>query len=167
VAYIFKDQVWLVKLAEGAKPEQLIHDKGKGSSLRWSPDGSHLAFVSRRGEHSFVGVYNVVGKSLQYLDPSVDQDSEPVWSPDSRQVAFLHLAFSRDDLIFGPKRTGQPWSIRVADAATGQGHEVWRADAGRGSVFRGIAAEHQIFCGAGDNLVFPWERDGWTHLYSV
>ena len=83
VAYVYKDQVWLVKLAEAAKPEQLIHDKGKGSSLRWSPDGSRLAFVSRRGDHSFVGVYNLEGKSLQYLDPSVDQDSEPVWSPES------------------------------------------------------------------------------------
>ena len=166
VAYVFKDQVWQVKLAEGAKPEQLIHDKGKDSSLRWSPDGSQLAFVSRRGDHSFVGVYNVGGKSLLYLDPSVDQDSEPVWSPDSRQVAFLRLP-ARDDQTFGPRRTGPPWSIRVANAATGQGHEIWRAETDRGSVFRGIVAEHQILWGAGDNLVFPWERDGWTHLYSV
>ena len=166
VAYIFKDQVWRVKLAEGAKPKQLIHDKGKVSSLRWSPDGSSLAFVSRRGDHSFVGVYNVEGESLLYLDPSVDRDSEPVWSPDSRRLAFLRIP-ARDDLSLGPRRAGQPWSVRVADAATGQGHEVWRADAGRGSVFRGIAAEYQIFWGAGDNLVFPWERDGWTHLYSV
>ncbi len=167
VAYIFKDQVWVVKLAAGAKPEQLIHDKGKSSSLRWSPDGSSLAFVSRRGDHSFLGVYNVAGKSLLYLDPSVDRDSAPVWSPDSRQIAFLRLPASRDDITFGPRRAGQPWSIRVADAATGQGHEVWRAEAGRGSVFRFIAAEHQILWAAGDNLVFPWERDGWTHLYSV
>jgi dipeptidyl aminopeptidase/acylaminoacyl peptidase len=167
VAYILKDQVWVVKLAEGAKPEQLIHDKGKDSALRWSPDGSHLAFVSRRGDHSFVGVYDAGSKSLLYLDPSVDQDSEPVWSPDSRQVAFLRLPASHGDLMFGPKRTGPPWSLRVADAATGQGHEVWCAEAGRGSVFREIVAEHQIFWGAGDNLVFAWERDGWTHLYSV
>jgi dipeptidyl aminopeptidase/acylaminoacyl peptidase len=167
VAYIFKDQVWLVKLAEGAKAEQLIHDKGKDSSLRWSPDGSSLAFVSRRADHSFVGVYHVAGKGLQYLDPSVDQDSEPVWAPDSRQVAFLRLPASRDDLTFGPKRAGPPWSLRVADAASGQGHEVFRAEAGRGSVFRKMVAKHQIFWGTGDNLVFPWERDGWTHLYSV
>jgi dipeptidyl aminopeptidase/acylaminoacyl peptidase len=167
VAYIFKDQVWLVKLAEGAKPEQLIHDKGKDSSLRWPPDGSSLAFVSRRGDHSFVGVYNLASKGLLYLDPSVDQDFEPVWSPDSRQIAFLRLPASRDDLIFLPKRTGPPWSIRVADAASGQGREVWCAEAGRGSVFREIVADHQIFWGASDNLVFPWERDGWTHLYSV
>jgi dipeptidyl aminopeptidase/acylaminoacyl peptidase len=167
VAYIFKDQVWLVKLAQGAKPEQLIHDKGKDSSLRWSPDGSSLAFVSRRGDHSFVGVYNVASKSLLYLDPSVDQDFEPVWSPDSRQIAFLRLPASRDELMFGPERVGPPWSIRVADAASGQGREVWRAEAGRGSVFREIVADHQIFWGAGDNLIFPWERDGWIHLYSV
>ena len=70
VAYIFKDQVWLVKLAAGAKPEQLIHDKGKCDSLDWSPDGSSLAFVSRRGDHSFVGVYNAASKNLIYLDPS-------------------------------------------------------------------------------------------------
>ena len=167
VGYIFKDQVWLVKLAVGSKPEQLIHDKGKSGSLRWSPDGSSLAYLSRRGDHSFVGVYNVASKSLLYLDPSVDQDSEPVWAPDSRRIAFLRLPASPDDLYFVPKRTGPPWSIRVADAASGQGHEVWRAETGRGSVFREIVAEHQIFWGAGVNLVFPWERDGWTHLYSV
>jgi len=166
VVYIFKDQVWWVKLGEGAKPEQLIHDKGESNSLRWSPDGSSLAFVSQRGDHSFVGVYKLGDKSLLYLDPSVDRDSEPVWSPDSRQVAFLRIP-ERADHTFGPRRTGQPWSIRVADAATGQGHEVWRAEAGRGSVFHRIVAEYQIFWVAGDNLVFPWERDGWTHLYSV
>jgi dipeptidyl aminopeptidase/acylaminoacyl peptidase len=166
VAYIFKDQVWVVKLAAGSKPEQLIHDKGKDSSLGWSPDGSKLVFVSQRGDHSFVGVYSLAGKSILYLEPSVDRDLQPVWSPDSRQVAFLRLP-AREELMFGPRRSGPPWSIHVADAATGQGHEVWRADTGRGSVFREITAEHQIFWGAGDNLVFPWERDGWIHLYSV
>jgi dipeptidyl aminopeptidase/acylaminoacyl peptidase len=166
VAYIFKDQVWLVKMASGAKPEQLVHDKGKCGSLHWSPDGSSLAFVSRRGDHSFVGVYNVGSKILIYLDPAVDHDSEPAWSPDGRQVAFLRIP-ARDDLTFGPRRTGQPWSIRVADAATGRGREVWRANTGQGSVFHGIVAEYQILWGGQEVLVFPWERDGWTHLYSV
>ena len=166
VAYIFKDQVWLVKLASGAKPEQLIHDKGKCDSLDWSPDGSSLAFVSRRGDHSFVGVYNASSKGLNYLDPTVDHDSGPAWSPDGRQIAFLRIP-AGGDLTFGPRRTGQPWSIQVADAATGHGREVWRAETGQGSVFHGIVGEHQIIWGAGDVLAFPWERDGWTHLYSV
>jgi dipeptidyl aminopeptidase/acylaminoacyl peptidase len=44
---------------------------------------------------------------------------------------------------------------------------MWRAETGRGSVFRGLDAESQLFWGADDRLVFPWEREGWTHLYSV
>jgi len=167
VVYILKDQVWQVALSTGSKPEQLIHDLGKSGSLRWSPDGARLAFVSRRTDHSLVGTYDDAGKSLHYCDPSVDNDSSPVWSPDSRSVAFLRIPSSRDDLVFGPKRTGQPWSIRIADATTGQGREIWRAKPGPGSVYRGIVAERQIFWAAGDQLVFPWEVDGWTHLYSL
>ncbi|HEY6293487.1 MAG TPA: S9 family peptidase, partial [Terriglobia bacterium] len=91
VAYVLKDQVWQINLAAGAKPEQLIHDRGKSGSLRWSPDGSRLAFVSRRGDHSLVVVYGVASKNLRYLDPSVDHDSNPAWSPDSRWVAFLRI----------------------------------------------------------------------------
>jgi dipeptidyl aminopeptidase/acylaminoacyl peptidase len=30
-----------------------------------------------------------------------------------------------------------------------------------------MVADDQLFWGAGDRIVFPWERDGWLHLYSV
>ena len=62
---------------------------------------------------------------------------------------------------------GTPWSIRVADVETKVGHEVWRSREGRGSVFRFLAANQQLFWTADDRLIFPWEGDGWTHLYSV
>src|SRR5208337_4524597 len=64
-------------------------------------------------------------------------------------------------------RAGPPWSIRVADVMTTVGREVWKAREGKGSVFRPLAAEQQLLWAADDRLIFPWEVDGWTHLYSV
>ncbi len=167
VAFIFKGQVWLVKINPLGKPAQLIHGEGKAKSLRWSPEGTRLAFVSDRENHSLIGVYDFTQNSLHYLDPSVDLDSNPVWSPDGKQIAFIRIPASEHERIFGPERTGQPWSIRVADVATGVGKEVWKAQDGPGSVFHGVVARNQLLWVAGNRLVFPWERDGWTHLYAV
>jgi Tol biopolymer transport system component len=63
VAFLFKTQVWLAKLEGSEKPEQLIHANGSLGGLRWSPDGSKLAFTSRRGDHGFIGVFDVTTKS--------------------------------------------------------------------------------------------------------
>jgi len=167
VAFIFKGQVWLAKLNASSKAEQLIHANGESSDLRWSPDGSKLAFVSHRGDHSFVGVCDLAARSVVYLDPSVDTDLEPAWSPDGRQIAFVRIPVSKSRLPFSPQRDGQPWSIRIGDAVTGKGREIWRAEAGRGSAFHEVVAENQLLWGARGQIVFPWERDGWAHLYAV
>ena len=167
VAYVKKDQIWSVQFSGEPKPVQLIKARGNCGSLRWSPNGSALAFVSARDDHSFVGVYDIAGGTLRYLDPSVDRDSDPVWSADGKRVAFLRTPNSRELSLFGPKRSAQPWSIRLAEVASGSGREVWRAKPGRGSVFHGVVAENQLLWAAGDRIVFPWEEDGWTHLYSV
>jgi dipeptidyl aminopeptidase/acylaminoacyl peptidase len=166
VAYLFKDQVWEVGLHGEPKPRQLFEARGRCAELAWSPDGSRLAFVSHRKEYSFIGVYDMKAERVRYLDPSVDKDSSPVWSPEGKEVLFLREPARRVPL-FGPRREGEPWSIRVADPATGRGRALWTAAKGQGSVFHAVRADRQLFWTAGDRIVFPWERDGWTHLYAI
>jgi dipeptidyl aminopeptidase/acylaminoacyl peptidase len=146
---------------------QLLHTRGELSDLRWAPDGTRLAFVSVRGDHAFIGVYDTHARTLRYLAPGLDRDQDPVWSPDSRSVAFLRLPAVTRTEVFRARRTGRPWAIWVADATTAEGHAVWTAAEGVGSVFHRLDARDQLFWTASGTIVFPWERDGWQHLYTV
>ena len=170
IAFVRAGQIWIGSVrADAAAPTQLTKLRGGSSGLRWSPDGKRLAFVSNRQRHSFIGVWDFASRSLRYMDPSTDEDGAAVWSPDGRALAFIRAPSTVSDLIFVPERESPiPWSIRVADPNTGASREVWRAKKGPGSVFREIVADDQLFWSAGgDRIVFPWEADGWTHLYSV
>ncbi len=171
VAYLNKDGIWSLALGAGAgddaaKPALMFHARGTPGVPVWSPDGKYLAFASNRGDHGFIGVYSIADRTITYLDPSTQTDVNPEWSPDSRQVAFIRMSRGAG-LGGGPRRTGEPWSIHVADAATGAGHQVWIAAKGQGSAFHPLATEQQIYWTPGNHLIFPSELDGWEHLYSV
>ncbi len=168
VAYLLHGQVYLASLGDPKPaPKQLLVTRGTAASLHWSPDGKSLAFVSERGDHDFIAVYNLPAKSVIYLDPSTDHDSQPVWSADSTHIAFLRQPSEVEENFHGPRRTAMPWSIRVADAATGTSKEIFHAEEGVGSAFRETASLQYLNWTTADTIVFPWERDGWLHLYSV
>ncbi|MDW3192362.1 MAG: prolyl oligopeptidase family serine peptidase [Cytophagales bacterium] len=167
MAFVKGGKVWTVDLSSKEKPTQLFHTRASCNTLCWSPEGNRLAFVSSRGDHSFLGVYDLASKALNYLNPSVDHDRHPVWSPDGKQLAYVKIPNEREKLIFEPHRSGLPWSIWVADVNKGESTQVWKADEGAGSVYRSISASNQIFWSADNQIVYPWEKYGWTNLFSV
>jgi dipeptidyl aminopeptidase/acylaminoacyl peptidase len=167
VAFIRNTQIFMTNL-DGEKPVEVVHTRGVSSNLRWSPDGSQLAFVNNRGDHAFIGVFKPGDKSVRYLDPSTDHDMSPVWSVDGTRIAFIRIPSARIAGGAGPRREAQtPWSVRIADVSTGAGREVWHADPGPGSVHHAMVAEDQIFWADGDRLAFAWEKSGFLHLYAV
>lgn len=167
VAFIRASQIWMTNV-DGEKPVELVRTRGASSNLRWSPDGSQLAFTNSRGDHSFIGVYKPGGKSVEYLDPSTDRDSSPTWSIDGGRIAFIRTAsVTRSGGAEAHREERTPWSIRIADMSTGAGHEVWHADKGPGSIRHAMSASDQLYWGDGDRLSFAWEKTGWNHLYSV
>ncbi|MEO1081178.1 MAG: prolyl oligopeptidase family serine peptidase [Pseudomonadota bacterium] len=171
VAYIKKGAVWQIDITdEGAEAEKLFSVRGRVRDLSWSPDGERLLFSSDRGTHSFVGIWNSgdAAGELRWLSPSLDRDQSPIWSPSGSQVAFLRLPTrDLDRFPFGPVRSDLPWSIRIADVASLESHEIWRANEGRGSVHHRIEGGSQLFWANGDRLAFLWERNGWNQFYSV
>jgi dipeptidyl aminopeptidase/acylaminoacyl peptidase len=167
VAFLRHGEIWTAPLDGSAKPSQLLHTRGGAGDLTWSPDGSQLAFVSNRGDHSFIGIFDPASRKLVWLDPSTDHDRSPVWSPDGKRIAYIRVPNEREELPFFAHRTALPWTIHVADPATGEARLVWRADDGPGSAFASNDEGGRIFWAAGDRIVFPWEKTGWLHLWSV
>ena len=152
---------------DSTRVTQLLRMRGAGGSMRWSPNGEQLAFVSNRGTHSFVGVYTLAKKTLLWMAPSTDGDNSPVWSRDGTRLAFLRMPYEGQDLGFRATRASQPWGIMVADVASGGAKEVFRATAGRGSAYWAVVADNQLQWSSGDRIVFAWEKTGWVHLWSV
>jgi dipeptidyl aminopeptidase/acylaminoacyl peptidase len=166
VAYVNHGKVLWAPFAGKGEPTAWVEARGGARQLRFSPDGSKLAFVSDRGDHGFVGVYDLAAKTVRWMAPTVDSDIEPSWSPDGSHLAFLRIPASSKVTLFHANPSAEPWSIVVADVLTGQAKTAWRADPGPGSAFAEMVAAKQVLWAA-DRLVFPWEKDGWLHLYSV
>jgi dipeptidyl aminopeptidase/acylaminoacyl peptidase len=167
VAFMRDKQLWIAPLDGSAPARRLFTVRGDVADVAWSPDGSRLAFVANRGDHAFVGVYSGDSTSIRWLAPSTSRDGAPHWSPDG-----AHIAFVRRPGIGGPpepaiEQRPQPWSIWTADAATGEGRQLWRSpDTPRGSV-PGTHGGFNLHWAAGGRIVFLSYMDGWPHLYSV
>jgi dipeptidyl aminopeptidase/acylaminoacyl peptidase len=166
IAYLKDKHVWVSTL-DGAKPERLFFDRGNDSGLAFSSDGSRLAFVSDRGDHSFIGVFTSKDAPLMYLAPSTSKDESPIWSPDGARIAFTRRPGDGGAPQPVLTQTPLPWSIWVASAADGVAHPAWKSPNTLAGSFPDVAGEANLHWAAGDRVVFMAYLDGWPHLYSV
>ncbi len=166
LVFMDKQRIWTVGTTGQSAAQPLIVDLGQIASVTFSPDARRLAFVSARERHAVLGVYDFASQRIAWMSPSLDQDTSPAFSATGSQIAFIRIP-SQKNPEFVSQRTGQPWSIWGADAATGEGRRIWTADGGTGSVFQPMQSEHNLFWSRQGGLVFPWEKTGWLQLYTV
>jgi dipeptidyl-peptidase-4 len=164
VAYDLRGRIYLAHLDdESTKPELLFKARGRNRSSGWSPDGSKFAFVSSREDHSFIGIYDSGRKSINWLSPSVDRDSYPVWSPCGKYIAYIRFPGASGGVSF---RGGLRFSLMVADIESGEAKEIWRCPNATGGFAQYYPAQTLRWAADG-HLVFYSEHDNWMHLYSL
>jgi dipeptidyl aminopeptidase/acylaminoacyl peptidase len=172
VAYVKDGQVWLAPLDGSQKPQQLVV-RGQNLEPHWSPDGGKLAFISARGDHSFIAIFDADAKSVQFMAPTVDSDSNLAWSPDGKRLAYVRGPAQERDapqgMFIAPDKP-QPWAIWVGDVETHTAREIWHSGTSPQGSFPYMAEDTGggvLNWAAGNQLVVASEEDGWQHLYAL
>lgn len=105
--------------------EPFITAWGTNGNASWSPDGTKIAFVSQRTDHSFVVIADNTTRKLTYMAPSVDFDTSPTWSADGKKVAFIR----RPGLPFGQQAQQGGGGIGLPDGPGRRGGGAGREGA--------------------------------------
>ena len=145
-------RAWRTDLAGAARRQDArgarFQARGQCGRPVWSPDGARIAFTISRGDHGFIGVYDVAADALRYLDPSTDYDLYPEWSPDSRSIAFVRHPIERP--ARGPRGAARRASPGRSASRRSRPARAARSGArseGRGSVFREVTAAQPVAVG--------------------
>jgi dipeptidyl aminopeptidase/acylaminoacyl peptidase len=160
-----RKQLWIAPIS-GATPAHQITDlRGNNISPRWSPNGHSIAFVSDRGDHSFIAIYDLGHNSVRYLAPTTARDVMPRWAPHGKSLAFIRMPGVQGKLALIPEPPA-PWAIWLADPVSGNAKELWHSGA---EVNDSLPADREdiAFNYTNDGILFASEQDGWNHLYSV
>jgi len=166
VVWSAKKQLWVAPLSAKEKAKPLTYARGNNQQPKWSPDGKKIAFVSDRGHHSFIAIYEFGRDSLHYVAPAADRDIMPRWSPDGTQIAFVRVPGKMMKQPILPQ-TPEPWAIWVYDLTKDQAHEIWHSGGALDDSLPRLTEDASFNFAAKNRIVFASEQDGWNHLYSV
>ena len=122
-----RDHIYVVDVAT-KKVVQVTTGDFDDNTVRWSPDGKQLAFVSERGEkdpdkatNSDIFVVDAAaGATPRQLTTWNGPDAGPVWSPDGKFIAYLQgseptlSAYTQNTIAIIPVAGGAPKMIAAA-----------------------------------------------------
>ncbi len=175
--------VW-VKPAAGGLATQLTTHTSDDYSPAWSPDGKSLAFISRRddaeGDLYLLQIKHGEGAlspgKIKLLKHDLDREAFPVFSPDSKKIAFSLGAAGAEQIWFYEIKTQKKYPL----TKQGGTQPAWSPDGTQLAISCPTATGNQIFIISadtaeadrqrrqitftGDNQFPSWSPDGWQIL---
>ena len=133
--------------------EQEFPDIGEIFNPAWSPTGSQIVFSGLRGGVLDLFLFDLNTRALTQLTNDPYSDSDPEWSPDGKQLAWVTDRFSSDvqNLTFGNYRIG------LMDVSTRQIRPLAGFSTGRNT--------NPEFTSDGRGLFFIATPDGIPNVY--
>ena len=117
--------------AHGGQVRRLVEEKGDPSSATglffqiepaWSPDGSQIAFASKRDGVTHIFVMQADGSGARRLTNGSKEDSRPSWSPDGTKILF-----AREGALFAVPAAGGK-ARRVGRGLGNAANPTWSPD---------------------------------------
>ncbi|MGH2774468.1 MAG: S9 family peptidase [Actinomycetota bacterium] len=105
----YRGSIWLAPADGSAEPRQFTSGRTRDSAPVWSPDGSRIAFTSKRASKSMqLFVIPIEGGEAVQLTELSEDVEELDWSPDGTKIAFSarvpDLEAQEDDQTRPPQR---------------------------------------------------------------
>ena len=108
--------IWTVS-STGGQVQRITSTQRFKKQLRWSGDGKWLAFIAYQDDgNSDLRAVNLAEDMILNLTDTAAEESDPAWSPDSKQIAFT-------------ERTGTKTSVMAVDVPSGMVRKLTDAPA--------------------------------------
>jgi dipeptidyl aminopeptidase/acylaminoacyl peptidase len=146
LSYVAEDEIWLTAAA-GGRAKKLTDYGHKSASGIFSPDGSRIYFVSKRGTYGNLCATTPAGDWPIALTRFEADVSDPRPSPDGKTVAFVLWPqddYNRSEVCIVPSDGGE---VRRLTGAS----QVWDL--------------HPRWSRDGSGLAFISNRTGWREIY--
>ena len=157
-------QIYETNLDINAAPKLLFVARGSNFNPRFSPNGIDVMFTSDRGDHSFVGIFNLATKKIRWVSPDVTNDDFPCWSPDGKQIAFIRTPGIKINQLVN-YLDGSKFSIWVADADALTAKMIWKSPGDDGGFAQ--STPKPLTWTASNRILFYSEHTGWNHIFSM
>ncbi len=160
-----RGQIFESKLEINAEPKPLFLARGSNIRPIFSPNGNDVLFTSDRGDHSFIGVFSLISKTIKWIAPDVTQDQLPVWSPDSKSIAFIRMPGTKIGELEN-FTTGTSFTLMVAEVESGILKSIWKSPGLDGGFAQSYSANPIAWTSTNRILVHS-EHTGWNHVFSI